>query len=151
MRSRWLRTGRIPWISAAGRPCPPPLRHRCCQTAVSSSARGGFDPLKDPGWVRLESALTGRELSRASPMRFQTPPSEALAGPSTYPKTRVTVDQETGRPAPSCSPAYPLYPLAAARRCSAPGAWRSDPNAKSRTAEREPIYPPEPNQPWGDP
>ncbi len=97
MRGKGLRDGRIPRMSADGRRYPPPLLHRFCHTAVGCSARGGSDPLKDPGWVRWEVALTGRELSRASPMRFQTPPSEALAGPSTYPKTRVTVDQETGR------------------------------------------------------
>jgi hypothetical protein len=115
MRGNGLRDRGIPPTSADGRPYPPPLLHRCSQIAVGCSAWGGPDPLKDPGWVRWEAALTGRELSRASPMRFQTPPSEALAGPSTYPKTRAIVDQKTGRPASSCSPAYPPHPLEAAR------------------------------------
>ena len=80
MRGKGLRDGRIPRMSTDLSPYPPPFLHRCCQTAVGCSARGGSDPLKDPGWVRWEVALTGRELGRANPMRMQTPPSEALVG-----------------------------------------------------------------------
>ncbi len=41
MRGKGLRDGRIPRMSADGRPCPPPLLHRCCHIAVGSVGPGG--------------------------------------------------------------------------------------------------------------
>ena len=40
MRSKGLRDGQIPRVSADGRPYPPPLLHRCCQNAVGHGATG---------------------------------------------------------------------------------------------------------------
>jgi hypothetical protein len=50
MRGKSFRAGRIPRVSADGRPYPPPLLHRCCQE------RGSY---ADPGEAGSSGMLRG--------------------------------------------------------------------------------------------